>query len=394
MGDTAGMPADVLAALRALPGAAAVLDGLGARQDVWVVGGAVRDALTGRAAKDLDLVVAGEASALAAQLGEVREIHDRFGTVTVIVDGAPVNVATARTETYAAPGALPDVRPGSLDEDLVRRDFSVNAVAVDLDGGLHAVPGAQDDLAARRLRVLHERSFADDPTRLWRLARYAARLGFAIEERTLALAVGAVGDGVLSTVSGARIGNELALALNEPDPLAALAAAHELGLLPPGMAPRRGLTARALALLPEDGHPGILALAACAGAMPEPRLRTWLDDLSVAARERDQLIAAATGAEPLAAALNAAQRPSEIHAAARGRQPEHVALAGALGPEQAAREWLERLRDVHLEISGDDLLAEGIPPGPEMGRRLDRALAAKLDGRTPDRAAELATALA
>ncbi|MCW2990707.1 MAG: tRNA nucleotidyltransferase, partial [Solirubrobacterales bacterium] len=87
-------------------------------------------------------------------------------------------------------------------------------------------------------------------------------------------------------------------------------------------------------------------------------------------------------------------RPSEIHAAARGKQPEHVALAGALGPEAAARDWLERLRDVHLEISGDDLLAEGIPAGPEMGRRLDRALAAKLDGEAPDRDAELAVALA
>jgi len=394
MGDTAGMSADVFAALRALPGGAVVLDRLGAREDVWVVGGAVRDGLLGRPAKDLDLVVAGDAATLAADLGDVREVHDRFGTVTVLVGDAPVNVATARTETYAAPGALPDVRPGALEEDLARRDFSVNAMAIDLAGGLHAAPGAQEDLAARRLRVLHDSSFTDDPTRLWRLARYAARLGFAIEERTLELAKAAIADGALATVSGARIGNELALALNEPEPLAALAAAHELGLLPAGMAPRRGLTARALALLPEDGHPGILALAACSGAVPEPRLRAWLDDLAVAARERDQLIAAATGAEPLAAALEAAQRPSEIHAAARGRQPEHVALAGALGPEQAARDWLERLRDVRLEISGDDLLAEGIPPGPEMGRRLDRALAAKLDGNAPDRAAELSAARA
>lgn len=388
------MSADVLAALRALPGGAAVLDRLGGREDVWIVGGAVRDVLLGREPRDIDLVVSEEAAALAAGLGDVREVHDRFGTVAVLVDGAPVNVATARSETYAAAGALPDVRPGSLAEDLARRDFTVNAMAVDLAGDLHAVPGAEDDLAARRLRVLHDGSFLDDPTRLWRLARYAARLGFAIDERTLELASAAVGDGALSTVSGARMGSELALALNEPDPVAALVAADELGLLPAGMAPRRGLTARALALLPDDGHPGVLALAACAGAMPEPRLRAWLDGLSVAAREREQLVAAATGAESLAAALAAAQRPSEIHAAARGRQPEHVALAGALGPERAARDWLERLRDVHLEISGDDLLAEGVPPGPEMGRRLDRALAAKLDGEAPDRAAELAVALA
>jgi tRNA nucleotidyltransferase (CCA-adding enzyme) len=388
------MSAEHLDVLRALPGGPAVLERLGAREDVWLVGGAVRDALLARPPRDIDLMVEGDAGAVAALLGDVHEAHDRFGTFTVLVDDALVNVATARRESYAAPGALPDVEPATLDADLARRDFTVNAIALDLHGRIHAVDGGEEDLRARRLRVLHERSFLDDPTRLWRLARYAARLGFAIEPETERLAREAVAAGALTTVSGARIGNELALGLNEPDPLAALVAAHELGLLPAGMAPRRGLTARALELLPEDGHPGILALAASAGAVGEPRLRAWLDDLMVAGRERDLLIAAATGAEPLAAALSAATRPSEIHTAARAKQPEHVALAGALGPEQAARDWLEELRDVHLEISGDDLLAEGIPPGPEMGRRLDRALAAKLDGQAPDRAAELAVALA
>ncbi|MFL5847117.1 MAG: CCA tRNA nucleotidyltransferase [Solirubrobacteraceae bacterium] len=388
------MPVAVLDVLRSLPGGAAVLERLSGRDDVWLVGGAVRDALLGREPRDIDLLVEGDAAGVAALLGDVREAHDRFGTFSAVVDDALVNVATARTETYARPGALPDVEPSSLADDLARRDFTVNAVAVDLAGELHAVPGAQEDLEARRLRVLHDGSFLDDPTRLWRLARYAARLEFAIEERTLALAREAVAGGVLTTVTGPRIGNEVALAVNEPDPLATLVAAHELGLLPTGMAPRRALTARALALLPEDGHPGILALAASAGAMGEQRLRGWLDELGLAGRERDQIVTVATGADALAAALGAATRPSEVHAAARGKQPEHVALAGALGPEEAARNWLETLRDVYLEISGDDLLAEGIPPGPEMGRRLDRALAAKLDGEAPDRDAELAVALA
>jgi tRNA nucleotidyltransferase (CCA-adding enzyme) len=385
---------DVLDTLRALPAGAAVLAALGARDDVWVVGGAVRDALLGREPKDIDLVVAGDAAAVAQSLGPVREAHDRFGTFTVGVEGAPVNVATARRETYARPGALPDVEAASLTEDLARRDFTVNALAVDLAGGLHGAEGAQADLAAGRLRVLHEGSFRDDPTRLWRLARYAARLSFAIEPETEALARAAVAAGALDTVTGPRIGAEVALAVNEPDPLAALAAAHELGLLPAGMAPRRALTGRALALLPDDGHPGLLALAAAAGAVPEERLRAWLDALAVTAREREQVVAAATGAEALAELLAAARRPSEIHAAARGKQPEHVALAGALGPEAAARAWLDDLRDVHLDISGDDLLAEGVPAGPEMGRRLDRALAAKLDGRADGREAELAVALA
>ncbi len=388
------MSAAVLAALRALPGGGAVLETLGRRQDVWIVGGAVRDAWLGHRPKDIDLVVEGDAVALAGVLGDVQEVHDRFGTTTVAVPGMLVNVATARTESYARPGALPDVRPGTLEDDLARRDFTVNALAVDLAGGVHAVAGAQADLAARRLRVLHDGSFADDPTRLWRLARYAARLGFGIEERTERLAREAVSGGALTTVSGARIGRELVLALEEPDALAALVAAHELELLPAGLVPRRGLASRALELLPRDGHRGILALAATAGAVPAERLRAWLSDLSVPARERERIVLAAAGAQPLSDTLSAARRPSEIAAAARGSAPEQVALAGALGPAGAARAWLQSLRDVELEISGADLLAEGIAAGPEMGLRLGRALAAKLDGEAPDRDAELSVALA
>ena len=127
-----------------------------------------------------------------------------------------IDVAIARAETYAEPGALPEVEPADLGRDLARRDFTVNAIALDLaDGALAEFPGARDDLRAGRLRVLHDRSFLDDPTRLWRLARYAARLGFEIEPRTRELAEAAVSGGALGTVSGTRIGNELRLALAE-----------------------------------------------------------------------------------------------------------------------------------------------------------------------------------
>lgn len=394
MGETATMSTDVLAALRTHPGGADLLAALGGRTDVWVVGGAVRDTLLGRAPRDIDLVVAGDAVALAQGLGTVAEVHDRFGTTSVWVGGAPVNVAMARTERYAEPGALPEVTPAGLQEDLRRRDFTVNALAVDLAGARHEVPGASDDVAAGRLRVLHDGSFRDDPTRLWRLARYAARLGFGIEPHTEELARAAVAGGALRTVAGQRLGRELGLALIEPDPVAALAAAHALGLLPANMGPRRGLTVRGLELLPADGHPGVLALAAMAGAVAPAALRAWLDDLGMAARERDRVVAAATGAEALAASLAAAGRPSEIAAAARGLPVEQVALAGALGPRDAAEAWLTQLRGVRLQIGGEDLLAAGVPAGPELGRRLDRALAAVLDGTAAGREAELAVALA
>src|SRR4051794_6878520 len=246
-GRLALMTVDVLSRLPA----GTVLDRLDGRSGVWVVGGAVRDALLGREPKDIDLVIEGDAVALASELGQVGEVHDRFGTVTVDVDGTTVNVAMARTERYPAPGALPEVEPAALADDLARRDFTVNAIAADLDGGLHEAPSARDDLAAGQLRVLHERSFLDDPTRLWRLARYAARLGFGIEADTERLAREAVAGGALDTVSGPRIGNELMLALDEPDPVAALVAASELGLITQSV-PRQRI-ADALALLPSDG---------------------------------------------------------------------------------------------------------------------------------------------
>src|SRR5690349_11019813 len=208
---------DLLDRLRGVPGAAPVLDALADLTGVWVVGGAVRDALLGREPRDLDLVVEGDAAAVAQRLGEDAVVHERFGTATA---AGAVNVAGARRERYGRPGALPDVELGApIREDLARRDFTVNAIAVRLaDGAVEAHPGAFEDLEARRLRVLHERSFLDDPTRLLRLVRYAARLRFTPEPETAALARAAIADGALATVSGPRIGAELRLALREPLP--------------------------------------------------------------------------------------------------------------------------------------------------------------------------------
>ena len=176
-------PDDLLERLRELPGAQPLFDALADVPGVWIVGGAVRDALIGREPRDLDLVVEGDAAAAARRLGEDAVLHDRFGTATAVGE---VNIAATRRERYERPGALPEVELGvPLREDLARRDFSVNALAVRLaDGALEALPGALDDLAARRLRALHDRSFLDDPTRLLRLVRYGARLRFQIEEET------------------------------------------------------------------------------------------------------------------------------------------------------------------------------------------------------------------
>ena len=374
-----------LEALRADPCGARLLRAFAAGEGVHLVGGAVRDLLLAREPRELDLVVEGDVDAAAARLGGEVTAHDRFGTVLVRADGCAFDLVRARAESYARPGALPEVRPGTLDEDLQRRDVTINAIALGFDGTLTTVDRALDDLAAGVLRVLHDASFVDDPTRVWRVARYAARLGFGVEERTRSLAAAADP----STVSGDRLGAELRLALREPDPPAAFAAVRDLNprYLPEGFEPRPAALPAALDLLPDDGRPDLLTLAACTAGMDAVALPRWLDDMGFPAPERDLVAAASrfvTGAP-----LRAARTNAEIARAARGAPAEAVALVGG----DNARRWLGDLRHVRLEIDGRDLLAAGIPEGPEIGARLARALDRKLDGEASGREEELAAAL-
>lgn len=361
---------------------------------LWLVGGAVRDALLGESVRDLDVVVEGDAIAVARALGEIVSEHERFGTAEVRLadSGAKVNLAGARTETYARPGALPDVTLGaSIADDLRRRDFTANAIAAALDDGREvAVPGAREDVAARTLRVLHDRSFLDDPTRVLRMVRYAERLGLTPDDHTARLAREAVSSGALLEVTRDRIANELRLALHEPDPLATLAAMHDWTA---AATPRVDvdLARRALALLPAARRE---LIAVASGAIGDPRAAQrniqWFDESRPARRRA----AETAGADELADALRAAQRPSQIVQCARRHPPEMVALAGALGAETPARRYLDDLRHTELAIDGRDLIAAGVPEGPAIRAALDRALAARLDGTiAPGREAELAAAL-
>ena len=387
------MTDDLLERLRALPGAAPLFDALAGVPGVWVVGGAVRDTLLGRDPRDLDLVVEGDAADAARLLGDEPLVHERFGTATATGE---VNLAAARRERYERPGALPEVELGApIAEDLARRDFSVNAIAVRIaDGAVEAVPGALEDLAAGRLRVLHDRSFVDDPTRLLRLIRYAARLRFQIEEATRPLAFAAIGGGALATVTAPRLGAELRLLLGEPMP-GAICGLEAFGLGPRllhGFAVDPDVVERAQRLTPHDARADLVALAACCLDASAPMLAERLDGFEFPARERDTVVAAATRARALAPVLGGMEGASAIWALVRREAPETVALAGALGAPEAARRWLEQLRHATLAITGDDLVSAGLE-GPAVGRALGAATAAMLDGEAPDREAQLAAAL-
>ncbi len=278
--DLALEPERLAARLSALPAARplqALRDG---SESVYLVGGAVRDLALGGAPAELDLLVEADAGMIAAALaqgepGAVRTFP-RFGTATVTLDGRTYDIAQARTERYPAPGALPEVTPGRAGEDLMRRDFTVNAIALGIAGQargrLLSVPGAHADLAAGRLRVLHPDSFRDDPTRVLRLARYAARLGFDIDPATRDYATAAVARGALDTLSGSRIGAELVLLTAEPDPVAAFCTLGALGAgaaLAPGFGIRDVAAAhRALGLLPADGDRTISVLGTALLSVP------------------------------------------------------------------------------------------------------------------------------
>ncbi len=382
-------PVDLLAKL-GRPPAVAALDG---EDSVYVVGGAVRDLLLGLEPHELDFVVEGDAVAVARRIGGRVIAHERFGTATVSIDGATFDLAGARRERYPRPGALPEVELGaSLREDLERRDFTVNAIALHLaDGELTWLPGAEEDLGARRLRVLHDASFRDDPTRLLRLARYAARLGFEPEERTDRLAGEAVAGGAVETITGSRMGAELRLLLQEPQPAALLALErHGLGrALLERFSVDRELVERAIALCPADARADLVALAGCLDRAASP---ARLDALAFPAEERAIVATAASRAPHLAEAIEDAIDDAGVWRALRRERPETVALAGALGPREAAQRWLEDIRHRRLAINGDDIVAAGLS-GPAVGEALDAAMVAMLEGRADSREEQLAAAL-
>jgi tRNA nucleotidyltransferase (CCA-adding enzyme) len=338
-----------------------------AGRPVYLVGGAVRDLLLGRARTDIDLVVEGNATALAQRLGGEVVEHERFATAKVRLGEHEVDIATARAESYPYPGALPVVEPtDGIADDLARRDFTVNAMAIPLrrDPELIDPHRGLGDLESGLLRVLHGGSFDDDPTRALRAARYAARFGFELERETASL----LAEAELGTVSADRREAELLRLAGEAEAVRGFGLLVEWGLL--------DLSEKRLELAGR--------VAGLVTASP------WKD----AARRDRVVLSAALGrwgeAERLAGAHPAL--PSEAVQLARGVSPVELALARAMGAE-----WLDRYllewRQVRLDIGGEDLIAAGVPQGPSVGRGLAAAIRAKLDGEVAGRDEELARAL-
>jgi tRNA nucleotidyltransferase (CCA-adding enzyme) len=382
----------------------------GPYEGVYLVGGTVRDILLGERSFDVDIAVEGDAIALAQALadalgGRVRA-HDKFGTAVVLYgEDERVDVVTARTEFYDAPAALPTVEHASIREDLFRRDFTINAMAVSLKGadlGRLVDPfGGRRDLEAKTIRVLHNLSFIDDPTRIFRAIRYENRYGFRMDDHSVRLARGTIEMGLVGDLSSARLRDELEALLSEGDvehSILRLAELGAAGAIHPHLAADEEAVALLRRLTELRDRYGLeipswrLGFEALARKLPPDEVYEWLQRLKVRRRDAEQVAAAVTVGPKLVERLREGASPAEVVAAAEPYAPDAPLFALALDDLEPLHAYFDRLRDVRLEVSGSDLAELGLGESPRVGEILTELRRRKLNGELDGRDSELAAA--
>ena len=394
---------------------------------IYIVGGSVRDLILGRPINDFDLTVEGDAGAFAEsmmrKLGGKILLHSKFGTAkwtptksTFERLNVPIlepekfppflDFVTARSEVYSQPGALPTIKKSSLNDDLRRRDFTINAMAVRLDGfhfgELVDVADGWADLERGLIRVLHPRSFVDDPTRMFRAVRYAGRYAFEIESDTLTL-FNDEAKSVLSDLSGERLRHEIDLIFDEVTPIFMLDELKNLGLMSmihPALPNADHTLVTKIVDQPVEGLgeftvPDILSFKQTLG---------WIlflinllnKDIEVIAEKLafPALLAGATlSASSLLSDLPSYKdwKPSQWTFHLDGLPPLAVYAVWLGSPTRALHEYLVKWRNINPFTSGDDLKKHGLIPGPKYKEILSRLRAAWLDGEvtTKDEEAEL-----
>jgi tRNA nucleotidyltransferase (CCA-adding enzyme) len=370
---------------------------------LYLVGGAVRDLLLGRPTEDLDLVVEGDAETLASIIakrlsGQVVSMS-QFSTAKIKVDGIFLDLITARSEHYSRPGALPQIARGNMEDDLARRDFSINAMAFPLHlaarGKLLDPFDGQADLQRGFIRVLHDKSFVDDATRIMRAVRYEQRLGFRLEDDTETLLRRDLP--MLDTISGDRLRRELHLLLKEDRCLDTLVRADHLGVMAnisPSLAGSSRVVQRAVAssgqpALDEQVYLGLLTypLDFSGGEKIIGRLRMpprW------ATVVRDTIVLK----DKLAWLSDAMLSPSQLYEALISSTNAAVQVCALATQDCEARRnltlFLEKLRYVKPVLSGKHLIEMGAAQGPAIGEMLAMLRLARLDGVVTSRAGEVA----
>jgi len=378
-------------------------------QKLYLVGGVVRDLLLERGNFDLDLVVEGDAIALACEMAEARQCqlvtHQRFGTAKLAWDGGSADLATARSETYAKACALPTVNPSTVRDDLLRRDFTINAMAValtpDLYGQLLDLYGGLSDLQGKLVRVLHGKSFIDDATRIWRAIRYEQRLNFHLEPETLELVKRDVD--YLKEVSGDRIRHELELILKEEFPEKALCRADELGVLSklhPKLKADDWLSAKyeqARRWSSPDNPSVGLYLALLVYRMGSKDVEEFISYLRLKKASGRILLDAidlkANLGQLASPQVTSAQVYTWLSGCAIEAVVANIIAAGMPSAVPRLTEFVEKLRYIRPALNGEDLKKLGVAQGPEIKEMLHRLLEARLDGKAATRRDEEALVL-
>ncbi|HEY9716276.1 MAG TPA: CBS domain-containing protein [Trichormus sp.] len=390
----------------------------------YAVGGFVRDLILGRPNYDLDYVIEGNAIELADAMEQafpgifkVVKRHDRFQTATLeyTTSGAvrSVDFSTARLEFYEYPAALPMVEPSKLDQDLSRRDFTINALAMCLNpkdfGELIDEFDGLTDLEQKIIRVLHPFSFIEDPTRIIRAVRFAARLGFNLDAETAEQARNAIAIGIFDDLGGTRMREELKLILESPRRRRALKLLSQLG------ARLRYLDAELQYTLEVDRairwaekllagaglkDPWVVFLGLLLSRLPGERVWMVLDRLHMTNEHKLMIEKAFSVREELPRIFEELNRnrhglkDSEIYHLLHGKPDESLAIVACLGVafspvRRIIQRYLVKLRNVKVELTGNDLIALGIKQGREIGKVLGALLDARLDGLINDREGEL-----
>ena len=357
---------------------------------VYLVGGPVRDAVLDVPANDLDFVLIGDAPTLASdvaeELGGQVTVHPRFGTATVEIEGDRIDIVTARKEVYPFPGSLPEVSASSLEDDLARRDFSINAMALPLSGDSPEVidpHGGLEGLAYRRVATLHPGSFTDDPSRMLRAVRYEQRLGLQISDTTLSEMQSALAGRHADAVSGDRWRQEFQKIFEEPQAFKMLIRAIGLGVLAaihPALSDSRPLAILAGegGLAPSDFLAALaMPLSAADGEGVNSRLNLPTDWARVV---RDTIVLQGILPEITGPSVS----PSKVCSALEKLDADAIAAAARLSLDiqlaSRLRRYLDVWRLVSPVLTGDDLLAMGVPPGSNVGEVLREVNSAKLDG--------------
>lgn len=378
--------------------------------NLYLVGGIVRDLMLGRTARDIDIMTTGPAANLAMKLaassGVKLTLHRKFGTATFHLDDYRIDISTCRSETYQHPGALPDVKPGNINDDLFRRDFTINAMAINIHpghfGDLIDLHGGRHDLKEGLVRILHDKSFQDDATRIMRAVRYEQRLGFKLENKTGHLLQQNLP--MLDTISNDRLKHELLLWLNEEYPCQILQRADRLGILVKLHSNLKWNSHLATSFkrasanyLTTDRIPLYFCLLVY--RLDEKSLYEMLQRLNLTGSKYDLLCHQALEIKNIKPVLIKKKLSnSELYFCLNKFLPAAVQANWAYPNHRLMRSrlkiYLTSLAGVKISIGGAGLTRLGVEEGPLIGKILHELLIARLDGKVKTRNQEEELALA